>query len=213
MLSVWKGAVFEGVEVFRNSFALSVEFSSCHDNSCWILTNIYGPCDAEGKRSFLDWFGNVRMPNDVCWLVVGDFNLLRKPEDRNRPGGNISEMLLFNNAISSLGLTKIPLNGRNFTWTNKQHPPLLERLDWFFTSGAWAIACPYTAAKALVMKTSDHWPYVIEIKTNIPKSKIFRFENFWMEHESFLPLVAACWNGPFPPKLILHSFCLLNLKL
>jgi len=48
------------------------------------------------------------------------------------------------------------------------------------------------------MEVSDHWPCVIEIKTNIPKGKVFRFENFWMEHESFLPLVAACWNGSFP---------------
>jgi hypothetical protein len=62
----WKGAVFEGREVFRNDFALSVEFSSCHDNSYWILINIYGPCDADGKRNFLNWFSNVKMPDDVC---------------------------------------------------------------------------------------------------------------------------------------------------
>jgi hypothetical protein len=58
------------------------------------------------------------------------------------------------------------------------------------------------------MEISDHWPCVIEIKTSIPKSKIFRFENFWMEHESFLPLVAACWNGQFPqtdPALLLSA--------
>ncbi|XP_066341744.1 uncharacterized protein [Miscanthus floridulus] len=117
-------------------------------------------------------------------------------------------MLLFNDAISSLGLTEIPLHGRRFTWTNKQHPPLLERLDWFFTSNAWAIAYPHTTARSLVMETSDHWPCVIDIRTNVPKSKILRFENFWMEHDSFLPLVAACWNGQFPqtdPALLLSA--------
>jgi len=114
-----KGRFLGGVEVFRNNFALSLEFTSCHDNSLWVLTNIYGPCDAEGKQNFMDWFGNVRMSDDMCWLVVGDFNLLRKPKDRNWPG-----------------LAKILLQGRKFTWTNKQHPPLLERLDWFFTSSA-----------------------------------------------------------------------------
>lgn len=125
------------------------------------------------------------MPDDQEWLIVGDFNLLRKPEDRNRPGGNASEMLLFNEAISSLGLVEIPLHGRKFTWTNKQHPPLLERLDWFFSSNAWTLSYPHAIAKALVMETSDHWPCVIEIKTSIPKGKVFRFENYWMEHESF----------------------------
>lgn len=148
------------------------------------------------------------MPDDICWLVVGDFNLMRKPEDRNRLGGNVSEMFLFNETISSLGLEEIPLHGRKYTWTNKQQPPLLERLDWFFSSTAWSIAYPHTIAKPLVMETSDHWPCVIETKTNIPKSRIFRFENFWMEYEGFLPLVAACWNQNFAqtdPALLLSA--------
>jgi len=59
------------------------------------------------------------MPDDICWLVVGDFNLMRKLEDRNRLGGNVSEMFLFNETISSLGLEEIPLHGRKYTWTNK----------------------------------------------------------------------------------------------
>jgi hypothetical protein len=72
------------------------------------------------------------MPNDVDCLIIGDFNLLRKPEDTNRPSDNAGEMLLFNEAISSLGIDEIRLHGRWFTWTNKQQPPLLERLDCFF---------------------------------------------------------------------------------
>jgi hypothetical protein len=27
------------------------------------------------------------MPIDVDWIILGDFNLIRKPEDRNKPGG------------------------------------------------------------------------------------------------------------------------------
>jgi hypothetical protein len=60
------------------------------------------------------------------------------------------------------------------------------------------------------MEVSDHWPCVIEIKTIIPKGKVFRFENLWMQHDSFLPLVATVWNGPFPQsdpaKLITAKF-------
>ena len=47
------------------------------------------------------------------------------------------------------------------------------------------------------MEVSDHWPCVLEIKTSIPKSKVFRFENCWMAHESFMPLVENVWNGDF----------------
>jgi hypothetical protein len=27
------------------------------------------------------------MPDDMDWLVLGDFNFIRKPSDRNKPGG------------------------------------------------------------------------------------------------------------------------------
>lgn len=64
------------------------------------------------------------MPDEMDWLIVGDFNLIRKLEDRNRPSGSVGDMMMFSNAISSLGLVEIPLHGRKFTWTNKQTPPL-----------------------------------------------------------------------------------------
>ena len=70
---------------------------------------------------------------------MGDFNFIRSPEDRNRPGGDVNQMLLFNEAISNLGLIELPLKGRQFSWSNMQDSHLLEKLDWFFTSAAWLI--------------------------------------------------------------------------
>jgi hypothetical protein len=52
--------------------------------------NIYGPCHAEGKAIFLDWFSNITMADDIDWIVMGDFNFIRNPKDRNKPG----EMLM-----------------------------------------------------------------------------------------------------------------------
>lgn len=59
---------------------------------------------------------------DTDWLVVGDFNLMRKPEDRNREGADLNEIFLFNEAINKLDLIELPLHGRQYTWTNKQFP-------------------------------------------------------------------------------------------
>jgi len=52
------------------------------------------------------------MPDTINWLVVGDFNLCRSPSDRNRPGGDLLEMYLFNEAVSFLGLVELPLKGK-----------------------------------------------------------------------------------------------------
>jgi hypothetical protein len=43
------------------------------------------------------------------------------------------------------------------------------------------------------MEPSDHVPCVVSINTSIPKSSIFRFENYWMDHEHFLAVVAHGW--------------------
>lgn len=101
-------------------------------------------------------------------------------------------MLWFNEAINSLGIVEIPLHSRKYTWTIKQHPPLLERLDWFFTSMSQTTAYPITLAHPLTLETSYHWPCFAEIKTEIPKGRVFRFENCWVLQESFMPLVEAC---------------------
>jgi hypothetical protein len=81
---IWKSIFFQGALVFQNSYDQSVEFFSLHDNSHWILTNIYAPCTHTEKRQFLQWFQNINMPQLVDWIIVGDFNLCRSPNDRKR---------------------------------------------------------------------------------------------------------------------------------
>jgi exonuclease III len=186
IITSWKSNVFSGQLIFQNNFAITIRLIARHNNDTWFLTNIYGPCSHDGKREFLRWFKHYNLSDDDNWLVVGDFNLMRSPENRNKLGEDVIEMLLFNDAINSLGLVELPLYGRKYTWTNKQSSPLMERLDWFFTSSSWTTNYPSTSVSALVMQTSDHWPCNISISTNIPKGKIFRFENCWLQSPSFI---------------------------
>ena len=162
-----------------------MELTSKHDDSIWLLTNIYAPCTPSGKPLFLHWLKDIQMPPEVNWLLAGDFNLIRKPADRNKPGEDLAEMLLFNEALIALGVVELPLHGQRFTWSNKQLSPLLERLDCFFTLQSWTNTFPNTFVSTLTMETSDNSPCLISIKTTILKGKIFRFENYLMEHEQF----------------------------
>jgi exonuclease III len=101
IIIIWNGSLFNGEVDFQNEFSISIKFTSSLSHESWILTNIYGPCTAERKAIFLEWFSNIDMPEDMDWLVLGDFNFMRKPSDRNKPGGDVNEMLLFNEAISN----------------------------------------------------------------------------------------------------------------
>jgi hypothetical protein len=111
------------------------------------------------------------MPDETDWLVIGDFNLIRRQTNRNRPGGNIQDMLNFNDAISYLRLEELRLIGNKFIWTNKQESPLLERLDWFFASASWMANYLGSSVSTLSRDTSDHYSCLVSITTDIPKAK------------------------------------------
>jgi hypothetical protein len=157
-ITVWNSSKLVGTVIFQNDYALSVEFFANSSNESWIVTNIYAPCTLHGKIEFLNWFSDINMPLEKLWLIIGDFNLIRRPENRNVAGGDINLMLKFNEAISALDLLEIPLHGLSFTWSNRQREPLQQRLDWFFISQEWSVFYPDTHAKTLPRDFLDHVP-------------------------------------------------------
>lgn len=75
-----------------------------------------------------------------------------------------------------------------------QSSPLLEKLDWVYTPSPWTLSFPDTAVKVLGRPLSDHSPFVITIGTSIPRSSLFRFENYWLSFPEFKQVVALHWN-------------------
>jgi hypothetical protein len=173
---------------------MSIEFVSTLSGAAWTLTNVYAPCNSEGRQQFLEWFNGIDMPEETDWLLVGDFNLIRRQSDRNKPGGNTQDMLDFNVAISNLRLEELRLHDSRYTWSSKQASPLLERLDWFFASVSWMANYPGTLVSTLSRDTSDHMPCLISISTDVPKAKVFHFENYWMMHEDFMQVMQHGWR-------------------
>jgi hypothetical protein len=53
-------------------------------------------------------------------MILGDFNLMRNPNDRNRIGGDTNNMLLFNTVIQAHDLEEIPLKAREILYM-EQH--------------------------------------------------------------------------------------------
>jgi hypothetical protein len=84
-------------------------------------------------------------------------------------------MLNFNAAIR---IEELKLHGNRFTWSNMQQSPLLERLDWFFAAVSWMAQYPGSSVSTLNRDTSDHMTCLVSISIDIPKAKIFRFENY-----------------------------------
>jgi hypothetical protein len=60
-------------------------------------------------------------------------------------------------------------------------------------SQAWSLEFPRTKAKTLSRDVSDHVPCIITIQTEVPKPRVFRFENFWLEHPAFQSVFQHAW--------------------
>jgi hypothetical protein len=126
LIIIWDSSVFSGMIMHCEKFAISVHFTFVHSSQTWTLVNIYGPCTGEDRDEFVQWLFNLNIPPDEDWLLVGDFNFIRSPENRNKPGGDINDMLLFNDFIRAKCLTELPIKGRKYSWSNMQDDPLLE---------------------------------------------------------------------------------------
>jgi hypothetical protein len=73
---------------------------------------------------------------------------------------------------------------------------MLEWLDWFFVSQKWSLEFVGTMARTLTSDTSDHVPCAITIKTEVPRSRIFWFENYWLQHKNFQDGFQEAWQAP-----------------
>jgi hypothetical protein len=78
--------------------------------------SVYGPCKGVERDNFINWLYNLTIPPDTLWPLLGDFNFIRSSENMNRPGGDVNDMLIFNDIIGHLGLVELPIKGRKYTW-------------------------------------------------------------------------------------------------
>jgi hypothetical protein len=62
-------------------------------------------------------------------LIGGDFNILRRKEDKNNDNFKPHCPFVFNAIIESLNLREIALSCRRCTWANRKENPTYEKLD------------------------------------------------------------------------------------
>ena len=127
ILVVWATDVFDGLVLEEHQFAITLSFTSAYTLETWKLSTVYGPCVEPAMGAFIAWLRNLQISNTDNWIILGDFNFYRSTENRNRPGGNISDTFIFNDAIGESGLIELPLKGepshgvicsKTLSWSN-----------------------------------------------------------------------------------------------
>jgi len=86
------------------------------ENTSWSITGVYGPLADADKIAFMQEILDLRQHVLPAWLLLGDFNLIYQPQDKNNARINLSMLNNFKYTIDNLGLAPIDLQGKRFTW-------------------------------------------------------------------------------------------------
>jgi hypothetical protein len=81
----------------------------------FVLYSIYGPAQSQNKGAFLAELANTCSRENLPFLIGGDFNIMRKPEDKRSGYFDTKWPSLFSVVIESLDLREIVMTGRQYT--------------------------------------------------------------------------------------------------
>ncbi|XP_066396066.1 uncharacterized protein [Miscanthus floridulus] len=146
------------------------------------------------KQEFLSELEVSINESEVPLLARGDFNLVRRVEEKSSGNVNTFWMDAFNEFVANTELRELHRSGGQYTWTNKHINPIMVMMDRVFMSATWESHFPLVYAHSATRIGSDHNPLVVETcPERSVRSKIFRFEAAWTKQEGFMEWVFSKW--------------------
>jgi hypothetical protein len=137
VLVAWSSARWLASRTSSQTFSVSVRLGPSMGVPDWWLTSVYGPAHDTGKPAFLTELNELRQVLTGPWLIIGDFNMIYKSEDKNN--GRLNRRLMgqfwcfINNAI----VKEIHLTDWLYMRSSERSHPTLKRIDCTFFSNEW----------------------------------------------------------------------------
>lgn len=103
--------------------SVSATLTMLADNTQWTITGVYGPQSDNDKLLFMQEISNLKQHMLQAWLILGDFNLIYRVQDKNNRRVNLMLLNNFRTTIDNLLLAPLELKGRKYTWCNDQQKP------------------------------------------------------------------------------------------
>nr|KYP32205.1 Putative ribonuclease H protein At1g65750 family [Cajanus cajan] len=181
-----------------------------------VVVNVYSSCHLVDKRRL---WGDIIMSKrgfgSCLWCIVGDFNTVRRLEERKGGFGDhgARDMEEFNSFITEMELIDVPLVGKRFTWF-RSDGSIMSRLDRVLVSESWSAHWGAGFVKVIPRDVSDHCPLILNHKVLNWGPKPFRFNNCWLSHCGIEGVVRSAWEkqvqGPWAAQRLRSK--LLNVK-
>ena len=167
------------------------------DGFKWVLYAVYGPGQQEHKESFLIELANSCSRETLPYVIGGDFNIMRCPEDKSTDNFDFKWPNIFNQVIEVLDLKEIEMSGRQFTWASYGDNPIFEKLDRVLVTTKWEEKFPISSVQSRDRGISDHTPIVLNTgaSTHMNNQPRFKFEIGWFLRDGFFDMVANIWQS------------------
>jgi hypothetical protein len=182
-------------KVDNGNFCVKLHIRSKLDGFEWVLVPVYGAAQEAHKAEFLSELVRMCEAEHLPMFLAGDFNILRRKEDKSNNNYNPHWPFVFNAIIENLNLRAIALSGRQYTWASRRENPTCEKLDRVLVSVEWEQKFPLVSVRALTRTGSDHTPLFIDSgnHAHLGNKPRFSFEIAWLQQVGFHDMVAAEW--------------------
>jgi hypothetical protein len=172
-----------------------------------MLFNIYGPAHDERKRDFLEEIQQKILESDFPVCLGGDFNLIRRVEEKSSGNANVGLMEAFNEMISNSALRELYRIESRFTWSNKQTPPILCVLDRVLVSNSWEDEFNLASVLTASRLGSDHNPIILDTNSEIRsplRGCYFWYSAHWANQDGFCEWVKSKWPKRYMANPVDH---------
>ena len=143
------------------------------------LTCVYGANEYTERRKLWSFMTLSAMTHrNSPWCIAGDFNAIRKPEDKKGGCTDWTHMdEEFNTCCNRTELEELRSVGFRFTWSNIQTANrILSKLDRVMVNSKWLEEFTNSEARILPPGISDHTPCLIHVLEQTKQRKIpFKF--------------------------------------
>jgi hypothetical protein len=151
------------------SLSLCVDATMHYCLTTFTITVVYDPSTRADKVTFLQHSRGLKLDHDSKWLILRDFNLIYKAQDKNNKNLNLRLMRSFRRAIDFCELKEPWLQNRKYTWSNERRRPTLVWLDRAFYNQNWDMTFNSCTLHALSSYHSDHCPLLLASHAVRPK--------------------------------------------
>jgi hypothetical protein len=133
-------------------------------------------------------------------------------QDEDKSLGNLDRIIMhrFRKTLNHLEVKEVRLNGRKYTWSNRQANLTMSRIDRAFSSVEWEQWYPKPYLQALTSSTSDHYSLLPSPLDNPALNLDLDLSPFGLQCQDSLILSPKLGIGVFIQVSTLSTPCILS---